>query len=48
MATFSDPIRPSAGIERVWVNGELSYTGQGSTGNRIGRFLPRGKATWIE
>jgi N-acyl-D-aspartate/D-glutamate deacylase len=48
MATFSDPIRPSAGIERVWVNGELSYTGQGSTGNRNGRFLPRGKATWIE
>jgi N-acyl-D-aspartate/D-glutamate deacylase len=48
MATFSDPIRPSVGIERVWVNGELSYTSQGSTGNRSGRFLPRGKTTWVE
>jgi N-acyl-D-amino-acid deacylase len=48
MATFSDPIRPSVGIECVWVNGKLSYTSQGSTGNRSGRFLPRGKATWIE
>jgi N-acyl-D-aspartate/D-glutamate deacylase len=48
MATFSDPIRPSVGIERVWVNGGLSYISQGTTGNRSGRFLPRGKATWIE
>lgn len=46
-ATFNDPIRPSAGIERVWVNGCLSYTSQGSTFRRTGRFLPRGKATWI-
>ncbi len=45
MATFSDPMRPAVGIERVWVNGTLSYTCEGSTGNRSGRFLPRdGKA----
>jgi N-acyl-D-amino-acid deacylase len=47
MATFDDPIRPAAGIERVWVNGCLSYTSQGSTLRRSGRFLSRGKATWI-
>ena len=29
MATFTDPIRPAVGIERVWVNGALSYTGRG-------------------
>jgi N-acyl-D-amino-acid deacylase len=43
MATFSDPMRPAAGIERVWVNGTLSYTRKGSTGNRSGRFLSRGE-----
>jgi N-acyl-D-amino-acid deacylase len=48
MATYSNPTRPAVGIERVWVNGQLSYTGQGSTGNRSGRFLQRGKAEWIE
>jgi N-acyl-D-amino-acid deacylase len=42
MATFSDPMRPAVGIERVWVNGTLSYTRKGSTENRSGRFLPRG------
>jgi N-acyl-D-amino-acid deacylase len=47
MATFDDPIRPAAGIERVWVNGCLSYTRQGSTQHRSGRFLSRGKSTWI-
>jgi N-acyl-D-amino-acid deacylase len=46
-ATFDDPIRPAAGIERVWVNGCLSYTSQGSTLQRSGRFLPRRKATSI-
>jgi N-acyl-D-amino-acid deacylase len=46
-ATFDDPVRPAAGIERVWVNGCLSYTSQGSTLHRSGRFLTRGKATWI-
>jgi len=42
-ATFSDPVRPAVGIERVWVNGVLSYTREGGTGNRSGRFLPRGR-----
>jgi N-acyl-D-aspartate/D-glutamate deacylase len=41
-ATFSDPVCPALGIEAVWVNGTLSYTHQGSTENRNGRFLPRG------
>jgi N-acyl-D-amino-acid deacylase len=40
-ATFADPARPAKGIEQVWVNGVLSYTAAGPTGNRAGRFLPR-------
>jgi N-acyl-D-aspartate/D-glutamate deacylase len=47
-ATFSDPVRPAQGISGVWVNGVLSYTAQGTTGHRAGRFLPRGKTTWIQ
>lgn len=47
-ATFSDPIRPAEGIAGVWVNGVLSYNAQGATENRAGRFLPRGKTTWIQ
>ncbi|MEO6964831.1 MAG: amidohydrolase family protein, partial [Acidobacteriaceae bacterium] len=41
VATFDDPIRPAIGIEAIWVNGTLSYRGQASTGQRMGRFLPR-------
>jgi N-acyl-D-amino-acid deacylase len=48
MATYSNPMQPAMGIESVWVNGTLSYTAQGSTGNRSGRFVQRGKAEWIE
>jgi N-acyl-D-amino-acid deacylase len=44
VATFSDPMRPSDGIEKVWVNGVLSYTNAGPTGERAGRFLPRPSA----
>jgi len=40
-ATFSDPIQPAVGINSVWVNGTLSYTANGATGNRAGRFIPR-------
>jgi N-acyl-D-amino-acid deacylase len=40
-ASFVDPIRASAGIEAVWVNGVLSYQDCASTGERAGRFLPR-------
>jgi N-acyl-D-aspartate/D-glutamate deacylase len=47
-ATFSDPIRASKGIERVWVNGALSYTAEGATQNRAGRFVARGKTKWIQ
>jgi N-acyl-D-amino-acid deacylase len=47
-ATFSDPIQPATGIAAVWVNGVLSYTAKGATGNRGGRFLPRGKTDWIQ
>ena len=47
-ATFTDPIRPAEGIASVWVNGVLSYTTQGATENRSGRFLARGKTTWIQ
>jgi N-acyl-D-amino-acid deacylase len=48
MATYSNPMQPAIGIEGVWVNGTLSYTAQGSTGDRSGRFLPRAKIDWIE
>ncbi len=47
-ATYSDPVRPALGIAGVWVNGVLSYTEQGATGNRGGRFLPRGKTDWVQ
>ncbi len=47
-ATFDDPVRPAQGIVAVWVNGTLSYTSQGATGTRAGRFLPRGKTSWIQ
>jgi N-acyl-D-aspartate/D-glutamate deacylase len=47
-ATFADPIRPAEGIRAVWVNGTLSYTAQGLTGNRAGHFLPRDKTDWVQ
>jgi N-acyl-D-amino-acid deacylase len=47
-ATYSDPVLPSLGIERVWVNGVLSYTSAGATTGRAGRFLARGKTAWIQ
>ncbi|HEY2466583.1 MAG TPA: D-aminoacylase [Terracidiphilus sp.] len=47
-ATFADPIRPARGISAVWVNGALSYTAQGLTGNRAGRFLPRAATEWVQ
>lgn len=42
-ATFDDPMQPAKGIEGVWVNGVLSYTAEGATNRRAGRFLPRAK-----
>ena len=47
-ATYSEPIRAAHGIERVWVNGVLSYTADGPTDHRSGRFLSRGRTTWIQ
>ncbi|WP_298924175.1 amidohydrolase family protein [uncultured Ramlibacter sp.] len=42
-ATFEAPVQFSEGIEKVWVNGVLSYTAEGrATGDRAGRFLRRG------
>ncbi|MGC2161588.1 MAG: D-aminoacylase [Silvibacterium sp.] len=43
-ATFEDPVQPAKGIVKVWVNGALSYTVEGATQNRAGRFLPRASA----
>jgi len=47
-ATFADPVRAAEGIEGVWVNGVLSWTPKGATGDRAGRFLPRGTLAWTE
>jgi N-acyl-D-amino-acid deacylase len=47
-ATYSDPARAAEGISAVWVNGVLSYTHDGATGERAGRFLARGKTTWVQ
>ena len=48
VATFADPIQASTGIAGVWVNGVLSYTTNGATEDRGGRFLARGKTEWIQ
>ncbi len=47
-ATFADPIRPAHGIAGVWVNGTLSYTAQGLTGSRAGRYLARAATEWLQ
>lgn len=40
-ATYADPVQRATGIEKVWVNGVLTYTADGLTGERGGRFLKR-------
>lgn len=40
-ATFTDPHVTSAGIEKVWVNGQLVYDGGTVTGNRPGKPIQR-------
>lgn len=47
-ATFTDPVRAANGIFGVWVNGVLSYKAAGATGQRAGRFLPRGSTQWVQ
>lgn len=41
--TFTQPVQAAAGIEAVWVNGVLSYRQGLATGQRAGRWLPRGQ-----
>lgn len=40
-ATFTDPKRPAAGIQRVYVNGVASWRNGASTGARAGQVLRR-------
>ncbi|MYB20389.1 MAG: D-aminoacylase [Holophagales bacterium] len=40
-STYEDPHLPSAGIEKVWVNGEVVFDGGETTGNRPGRVIRR-------
>ncbi len=40
-ATYADPVRRADGIVSVWVNGVLTCTADGATGERGGRFLRR-------
>jgi N-acyl-D-amino-acid deacylase len=47
-ATFEDPIKPSPGIERVWVNGVESYAwgdAAGATRERAGRLIRNPRAS---
>jgi N-acyl-D-aspartate/D-glutamate deacylase len=41
-ATCEEPVQRAEGIVSVWVNGVLTYTADGATGGRAGRFLARG------
>jgi N-acyl-D-amino-acid deacylase len=47
-ATFAEPVNRARGIVSVWVNGVLSYTADGPTTSRAGRFLPRAKTAWVQ
>lgn len=47
-ATFENPMVASEGIEKVWVNGVLSYTAEGATGERAGQFVRRGTRRWVQ
>jgi N-acyl-D-amino-acid deacylase len=40
-ATYAEPVQRAEGIVSVWVNGVLTYTADGLTGERGGRFLKR-------
>ncbi|HEX3893115.1 MAG TPA: D-aminoacylase [Terracidiphilus sp.] len=47
-ATYADPVRPAVGIHGVWVNGVLSYTADGATGERAGALVQRGQTIWMQ
>ncbi len=47
-ATYEEPVSASRGIFSVWVNGVLSYTAEGPTARRAGRYLARGKTVWMQ
>jgi len=47
-ATFEQPVSVARGIAGVWVNGVLSYTADGATGDRAGQFVARGKTNWVQ
>ncbi len=40
-ATFAEPKQPAAGIEYVFVNGEIAWTSEGAGPARAGRFIRR-------
>lgn len=40
-ASWDQPISAAAGIEKVWVNGQLSFSGQQPLDSRAGQFLYR-------
>ena len=40
-ATFADPKRPAAGIQRVYVNGVTSWRNGAATGARAGQVIRR-------
>ena len=42
VATFENPRQVADGIDAVWVNGVLSYRERAPSGERAGRFVPRG------
>jgi len=41
IATYDDPVQPSEGIVRVWINGVLSYGNGVPSECRAGRFVKR-------
>jgi N-acyl-D-amino-acid deacylase len=46
-ANYETPIRPSAGINGVFVNGRLVWDGEQSTGSRPGKHLEQSAATQV-
>lgn len=47
-ATYAEPVREAEGISKVWVNGILSFTAENGSEGRGGRFVRRGRTTWVQ